>query len=117
MEGLVHIGLGGGNIVLEPSGHQIEQVVDMPKHIVAVGNGVDNNPEGIDVVQLIHGLVLGNHLPIDGINVLDAAIGGVLNAHGVEPVGNLELDGLHKGLILLPVGIQIAGDFRVFLGR
>ena len=114
---LIHIGLGGGNIVLEPPGHQIEQVVDMPKHIVAVGNGVDDDPERIDVVQLIHGLVLSHHLPVDGINVLDAPVGGVLNAHGVEPVGNLELDGLHKGLILLPVGIQIAGDLRVFLGR
>ncbi len=29
VQGLVHIGLGGGNVVLEPAGHQIEQVVDM----------------------------------------------------------------------------------------
>ena len=113
---LVHIGLGGGDIILEPPRHQIEQVVNVTQNIVAIGNGVHNDPESVNVKQLVHGLVLGIHLPVDGIHVLDAAIGGVLDTHSGEPLGDLVLDGVHKGLILLLVGGQVGGDLLITAG-
>ena len=41
----------------------------MTQHIVAIGNGVHDDPESIDVVQLVHGLTLGLHLPVDGVDI------------------------------------------------
>src|SRR5699024_4535448 len=94
---LVHIGLGGGDIILEPAGHQIEQVVNMTQHVVAVGDGVHNDPEGVDIIQLIHGLPLGLHFPVDGVDVLDPAVGFVADAHTGEPLGDLVLNVAHEG--------------------
>ena len=113
VQALVHIGLGGRNVVLESAGHQIEQVVDMSQHVVAIGDGIHDDPEGIDVIQLIHGLVLGVHLPVNGVNVLDPTVGGVMDAHIRQPGGDLLLNGTHKRLILLPVGLQIGHNVLV----
>ena len=39
--------------------------------VIAVGDGVHNDPESVNVVQLVNGLALGEHFPVDGIDVLD----------------------------------------------
>ena len=110
---LVHIGLGGGDVILEPAGNQIKEVVNMAQHIVAVRDGVHNDPEGVDVVQLVHGLALGLHLAVDGVNVLDAAVGLVVNAHALQPLGDFLLNGAHEHLVLLFVGIEVVHNFVV----
>ena len=101
MQTLIHIGLGGGDIVLESPGHQIEQVMDMTQNIVAIGNGIHHHPECVNIVKLVQGLFLGVHFPINGVDVLDSAVGGTVDAHGGKPIGDLVLNGAHKGLILL----------------
>ena len=116
VEALVHIGLGGGDIVLEPAGNQVEQVVDMAQHVVAVGDGVHDDPEGVDVVQLVHGLSLSLHLPVDGVDMLDPSVGGVVDSHGSQALGDLTLDGPHEGLVLLLVGLEVGGDLLIFHG-
>ena len=116
VQGLVHIGLGGGDIVLEPSRHQAEQVVNMSQHVVAVGDGVHDDPEGVDVVQLVNGLALGEHFPVDGIDVLDPSVGGVVDAHGGQALGDLVLDGAHEGLVLLLVCLEVGHDLVILHG-
>ncbi len=117
MEALVHVGLGGGDIVLEPAGHRVEQVVNVTQHVVAVGDGVHDDPEGVDVVKLVDGLALSLHLPVDGVYMLDPAIGLVGNAHGGKPLGDLVLNGAHEHLVLLLVGVQIVHDLVVGIGH
>ena len=116
VQALVHVGLGGGDIVLEPAGNQVEQVVDMAQHVVAVGDGVHDDPESVDVVQLVHGLGLGLHLPVDGVDMLDPSVGGVVDSHGSQALGDLTLDGPHEGLVLLLVGLEVGGDLLIFHG-
>ena len=116
MQTLVHVGLGGGNIVLEPAWDQVKQVVDMAQHVVAVGDGIHDDPESVDVVQLVHGLGLGLHLPVDGVDMLDPSVGGVVDPHGGEPLGDLALNGAHEGLVLLLVGLEVGGDLLIFHG-
>ena len=105
---LVHVGLRGGNIVFKPSRHQIEQVVNMTQHIVAIGNGIHDDPECVDIIQFIQGLALLIHLPVDGVNVFDPTIGGVVQTHAHQTFLHLVLNGIHKSLILLFMGRQIA---------
>ena len=114
---LVHIGLGGGDVVLEPAGYQIEQVVDVAQHVVAVGNGVHDDPEGVDVVKLVDGLSLSLHFPVDGVYMLDPAVGLVVDAHGGKPLGDFVLDGAHEHLILLLVGVEVIHDLIVGIGH
>ena len=72
----------------------------MTQHIVAIGNGVHNDPEGINIVQLVHSLALGVHLPIDGVHVLDPSVSGAVDVHRGQPLGDFVLNGVHKSLIL-----------------
>ena len=116
VQALVHIGLGGGDIVLEPAWNQVEKVMDVAQHVIAVRDGVHNDPEGVDVVQLVHPLALGLHFPVDGIDVLDAAIGGVVDAHGGKPLGDLLLNGAHEAFVLIFVLLEVGRYLIVFLG-
>ena len=116
VQGLVHVGLGSGDIVLEPAGHQVEQVVDMAQDVIAVGDGVHDDPEGVEIVQLVHGFVLILQLAVDGVDVLNAAIDLALDAHALQPLGDLVLNGLHELVVLILVGGQIIYDFLISLG-
>ena len=113
VEALIHIGLGGGDIVLEASGDQVEQVVDVAQDVVAVGDGVDDDAEGVQVVKLVDGFFLGLHLAVDGVDVLDAAVDGAVDAHCRQPRGDLALDGPHEIVGLLLVVCQILHDLVV----
>ena len=48
--------------------------------------------------------------------MLDAAVGGVGNAHRIQTAANGGLDGIHKGLILLLMGLQVGHNGIVFIG-
>ena len=70
---LIHIGLGGGDIILEPVGQGTEHIVDNTQHIVTVVNRVHNHPHGVDVVNFVEGTALHIHLAVNTRNALDTA--------------------------------------------
>ena len=114
VQALVHVGLGGGDIVLEPAQDGLVEVVDDPQHVVAVRHRVHQHPEGEEVVDLVHGLVLGVHLPVDAVGVLHPAVDrGVANAHLHQPLGDLGLDGAHELVVLPALGGQLVHDLVV----
>ena len=53
VERLITVGLGGGDIVLKPAGHQVKQVVNMAQHVIAVGNILHDDPEGKEIVYFV----------------------------------------------------------------
>ena len=116
VQGLVHVGLGGGDIVLEPARDDVEQVVDVAQDVVAVGDGVHDDPEGVQIIQLVDGLVLGLHLAIDGVDVLDAPVDGAVDPRLRQALGDGVLDGLHEFLGLVVVGFDVAHQLVVALG-
>ena len=116
VQALVHIGLWRGDIVLEAAGDQIEQVVDVAEDVIAVRDGINDDAERIHIVELVDRLVLGLHLAVNGIDVLDAAVDGAMDAHGGQARGDLALDGLHKGIRLGLMGVEIAHDLVIALG-
>ena len=116
VQALVHIGLGRGDIVLEPPRNRLEHLMDVTQNVVAVGDRAHDDAEGIEIVELVDGLVLGLHLAVDGIDVLDAAGDRAGDADLLEPVGDHLLDGLHELLGLLLVGVEIVHQLAVALG-
>ena len=113
MEGLVAVGLGGADVVLEPAQHRLEHVVHHAQHIVALRDVVHDHPEGVQVENLVHGLVLGVHLAVDGVGVLHPAVDGAADALGVQPVLDALLHRGHKLLVGGGPGGQLVGDLLV----
>ena len=74
MQRLVHVGLGRGDIVLEPAGNGAEQIMDVAEHVIAVGDVVYDHTECVEIVPLVDGLVLRAHFAVNGVGVLDAAV-------------------------------------------
>ena len=86
MQGLVHIGLGGGNIVLEAALNGAVHIVHQAEAVIAVAHRVHNDAHRVDIVDLLKALALHIHLAVDAVHGLDAPLdGGVVH------------DGLHTG--------------------
>ena len=113
VEALVAVGLGGADIVLEAAQNGLVEVVDNAQHVVAVADGVHHHPEGEEVEDLVDGLVLAEHLPVDGIGVLHAAVDDVVNVHLLEPLVDLIPGAVHESLILGAPGVQLGDDLIV----
>ena len=113
VEGLVHVGLGGADIVLKPSQDRAVHVVDVPQDPVTGKNIVHNHPEGVQVEDLAELFVLGVHLPVDGVDVLHPAVDRALDALLLQAGGDLLLDVLHKGRVGLGLAVQLVGDLLV----
>ena len=88
-------------------------VVDDAQDIVALGHVVDDDPEGIEVEDLVHGLVLGIHLAVDGVGVLHAAIDVAVDVGLPQAAGDLVVDGGHEAVILSGLFIQSLHDLPV----
>ena len=73
MDGLVHIGLGHADIVLETARHRPEESVDHPQSLIALGHRLEDDAEGQKVVELIQGDLLGLEFAVDAVVMLQAA--------------------------------------------
>ena len=101
MQRLVHIGLGGGDIVLEPVGDGTEHIVHHAQHIVTFIDCVHDDTQGIDVKDLIEITALDIHLAVDAVDALYPALQKELHALFVQSFPYLFLDGVQKTLSLL----------------
>ena len=70
VERLVHVGLGVGNIVFESPGERMVHVVDDAETVVAVRHRVDDDADGIDIVDLVEGVAADEHLPVNAVDAL-----------------------------------------------
>ena len=120
MQALVHVALGDGDVVLEASGNLIPQGMDDAEHRIAVLDRVDNDANGNQVIDLLKGLVLQDHLLVDRIEMLGPTVHIIVDMVLVKLIGELGDDGadvrlalgaLHADLLhqhLVALGIQIA---------
>ena len=88
--------------------------MDHAQHVVAVRHGVHQYPEGKEVIDLLHALVLGVHLAVNAVRMLHPAIHrGVLNAHLRQTLGDLLLDRAHEFGMLGAFRLQLGDDLIV----
>ena len=90
--------------------------MDVSEDVVALGDCVHDDPEGIEIVQLVQRLVLLLHLAVDRIDVLDPSGDRATDVHLPEPVAEPVLDVLHEGLRIAAVGVQIVHQIVVAIG-
>ena len=123
VEGLIQVGLGGGDVVLEPARHRVVHIVDEPQHVVALPHIVHDDAEGAQVEDLSQRLLLGEHFAVNRVDVLDPAGDGAVDALLLQPVLDVYLGGHHELLVplfLLGQGVLnllIADGVQVFQGQ
>ena len=96
VQGLVAVGLGGADIVLEPAQHRLEHVVDTAQHVIAGGYVVHDHPEGVQVEDFIEGFALGVHFAVDGIDVLEPPVHPAFHPLLRQPLLDVGLHVVHK---------------------
>lgn len=67
---LVHVRLGGGDVVFNAAGDGLPALVNFAEHLVALVHRVDDDAHSRQIVDLVERLVLRLHLFIDGIKML-----------------------------------------------
>ena len=112
MKRLIHIRLGSGNIVLEASGNGLEHIVNYSETVVTVDNVVNDNSDGIDVVNLVEALALHIHLTVNSVNTLDSAGNTAVGHNLLDPVADLLLNTVK---VLFSLGLLMLKLFLNFL--
>ena len=115
VDALVHVRLGGGDVVLETARNGLEHVVDDAQNVVAVGDGVHDYTEGAEVEDAVEGKLLGVHLAIDAVDMLDAAEDGGVDPLLLETDADLLLHAVHEGFQFRHSPVQRFGDFLIAL--
>ena len=110
---LVAVGLGRGNIVLKSSRNGLIQVMHIAQNVIAVGHGVYDDAHGADVVDFIHGLVLGVHLAINRVDMLDACRDIMTDTGLVELERDALLDVIEEILVSLGLLFQSVHNFLI----
>ena len=73
MERLVPVGLGAGDVILDPLLQRRPRVVDDAEHVVTIGDGVHQHTNREEVIDLLERLAALLHLLEDGPEVLGPA--------------------------------------------
>ncbi len=87
VQGLIPVGFGQADVVLEPTGDGAEGVVYHRQGAVAGLHGWGDDPQGRHVIDLVEGLLLALHLAPDAVEVFRPALHlAVPHARGFQPV-------------------------------
>ena len=88
MQGLIHVRLRHGDIILEPSRNRSVDLMNDPKCRITVLHRIHNDTDGKQIIDLIQGFPLVSHFFVNGKKVLDSpsdfssnAGSGDVNAH------------------------------------
>ena len=73
VQGLVHVPLGHGDIVLEASGNRLPRGMDNAEHFIALPDVLHEDPDGDQIIDLVDIHITALHLAIDGVEVLAAS--------------------------------------------
>ena len=115
VDALVHVGLWRGDIVLEAAGDGLEHVMDDAQHVVAVGNGIHDHAEGAEIEDAVERELLGIHLAVDAVDMLDTAEDGGVDPLLLETDADLLLHAVHEGFQFRHSPVQRLGDFLIAL--
>ena len=95
MQGLIHIGFGTRNIILEFVIDRLPHGMNQPQGFIAMGDGIKDNPESNDIVYFFERQVLGYHFIVDAEVILVTAQHLTGQLGFVHLFLNVVFDGLH----------------------
>jgi hypothetical protein len=95
VEGLVAVGLGDGDVVLEASGDRLVEIVDQSQYPITGIDPIDRHPEGEDVGQFGEAARLVAHLAIDAVEMFLTPLDPTLDAFLLQGMAQRRLDQAH----------------------
>ena len=113
VKALVHIRLGGGDIVLEAVGQRGEDIVHQSEDIVAVADRVDDHAYRKDVEDLVDVTPLHIGLAINGHHRLDASLNGDMRDREADFFQYLTFDLFDKRVALILSQLQTRFDLVI----
>ncbi len=116
VERLVEVVLGDRDVVVELAGDRPPDRMDDPERRVAVADLVDEDADGVNVVDLAELRALALHLLPDAVQVLRATLQVGLDAGGLELGLELRDRAVDVALTALPPGIEELGQLTEALG-
>ena len=116
VERLVEVVLGDRDVVVELAGDRAPQRVDDAERRVTVAHVVDQDADGVDVVDLAELRALALHLLPDAVDVFRAALEVGLDAGRLEPGRQLRDGAIDVGLAALAPGVEELGQLAEALG-
>ncbi|RMS61260.1 hypothetical protein ALP63_05250 [Pseudomonas syringae pv. aceris] len=69
VQGLIAVGLGDRDVILESAGQRFVQIMYSAKHAIAGVDLVDDDAERVDIHDLVEGATLAAHLLVDAIQM------------------------------------------------
>ncbi len=104
MQGLVAVGLGNGDVVLEAAREGLVQAMDRTQHAVAGVDLVDDDAEGVDIHDLVECPALLAHLLVDAVQVLFPAHYRARQTRALQ-TGLQRLENLVEQLLAVAAGV------------
>ena len=101
VQGLVAIGLGNGDVVLELARYRFVQVVHLSEHAIAGIDTVDGDAEGKHVDEIMKGARLFLHLAVDAVQMFLATGHLTRDVFLRQPAANRRLDVGHQFALVL----------------
>ena len=115
VQGLVHVRLGGSDVVFDAAGDGLPALVDFTEHLVALVHRIDDDAHRRQIVDLVERLVLRLHLLIDGIKVLGAAEHFALDFALLEDVFDFLDDEIDEVVPLVQLLVDVFDEVLVRL--
>ena len=116
VERLIHVRLRHGDVVLETSGNGLIHFMYDPQRCVTVLHRIYNDPDCKQIVDLIQGLILINHLFIDTEEMFDPAVDLGMDPGVIDMLPDLSDNLIDERLTFASLQIdlfhQIIIDFR-----
>ena len=89
VQGLVAVWFWRRDVIFEAVGQRVVHIMDKAQCSVALGDVVQNDAHGVDIVDFLEILILHIHLAVDAVDALDAvADGGLLDTVLGQVLGN-----------------------------
>ncbi len=106
MQRLITVRLRGGDIVLEAVRHGAEQVVNNAEYIITFDDRLNDDPHGVNVIDLIERLVLDVHLLVNAEYRLYSALNDRLGLDIADALSDTLDYRIDKAVALVLVNIQ-----------
>ncbi len=113
MKGLVHVGLGGGDIVLEAERYGSEHIVNYSQDVIAFHNGVHDYSYRVNVINFLDILALYIYFFINAVNALNSALDDWRRLNVGYPFSNAFFYGFYKAFAFVLFGGQSV--FHLFI--
>ncbi len=113
VQGLVHVGLGHGDVILETPGDRLPGGVNSAEHGITVAHGRNDDAKSDQIVNLVKVDLLLDDFVVDGANVLEPPLYLSIDLMLLQNIVQTLFDIFDIGTGLASVGLYLFGEIFI----